>query len=168
MRSAARAPLVLVLAVGLLVACSPLIRVRARVERVDGVAVDVSKVAVRVRALCHGTAGILLAPDAGPPEPPTPFDPDAAAAARDASVPFSPIQTVFAPQIRVEDGVIAFDVHGVSCDVTTTAWLDANGDGVVGAGDYVGSLGPVQVQDRGLCAGNLNEIGPYRLSAVVP
>lgn len=148
-----------------LAACSPTIRVRAKVEMASGSALPPGGLSVRARALCHPASGVA------PPSPP-----DAGRAEAGSLLSFSgdggpvapdPVITVVSG-ISTREGTIAFDLHGVECSVSITAWLDVTGDGEVGPGDYVGSIGPVRVVDRGLCAGNLNDVGPLRLEPVAP
>lgn len=144
----------------LLVGCSPMIRVRAAVELTDGTSVDPTQVAVRARALCHAGPGVLppAPPDPGAAEPGTPLAVVADAASR--------VETVTG--IGIDDGRVAFSLHGSGCSAAITGWYDATHDGMVGPGDYVGSLGPVEVHDRGIIMGNLNDVGLLRLAPISP
>ncbi len=142
----------------LLVGCQPKIEVRAAVELTDGKSVDPTQVAVRARALCHAEPGTppLAAPDPGAAEASAPLPVGADESSRVETVTY----------IRIEDGLVAFSLRGGVCSVAITGWYDATRDGVVGPGDYVGSLGPVEVHDRGIISGNLNDVGPLRLAPV--
>lgn len=158
-----------------LTACSPLVRVRAKVSLADGKALDVHKVHFRAVASCDSSPLTPQLPDAGPGFTEAvgmlSFEVDRDAGLADASVAEPAASAAIGrsasvrnvPWTRVEKDSLAFEVHGATCNVGVTAWYDASGDGVVGPGDYVGNVGPVLVHDRGWCAGNMNDIGPLVL-----
>jgi hypothetical protein len=52
------------------------------------------------------------------------------------------------------------------CNAQLTIWYDANGDGVVSSGDFVGSTPIVEIRDRGLFSGNLTRGPDVRLRRV--
>lgn len=60
--------------------------------------------------------------------------------------------------------VIAF--RGRHCNVQVSAWYDTDNDNKVSRGDYLATVGPIVVRDRGLFGGNLTSAPDVRLSLV--
>lgn len=93
-------------------------------------------------------------PRAVAPVPPTPGSAPAEAH-RDGELTIEPQSTNYAFQERAS-----------RCLVQVTAWLDANGNGLVDRGDAAGSFPhAMEVVDRGFIRGNMNRLS-LRLSRV--
>ncbi|AUX35242.1 MULTISPECIES: hypothetical protein [Sorangium] len=134
----------------LLVSCSPLARVRSRLDLPASVG-SPDRQKLHVTFAASTAAGPLAAPPPGiePPE-----------------------QRLLA-EVEVTPAASGFDVElkfrKRSVYVNLTGWYDSNGDGKVNAGDAVGSLGPAPVlaTDKGVFSGNLTVTPPIELKPVL-
>ena len=62
--------------------------------------------------------------------------------------------------------VVTAAFRGQRCSARLTAWLDADADGKPSPGDFIGSTPAVEIQDKGVLAGNLTRGRDVVLSVV--
>ena len=62
--------------------------------------------------------------------------------------------------------VVTAAFRGARCSARLTAWLDADADGKPSLGDFIGSTAVVEIQDKGVLAGNLTRGRDVVLSVV--
>ncbi|HTN86262.1 MAG TPA: hypothetical protein VL242_21325 [Sorangium sp.] len=132
-----------------LASCSPLARLRSHLELPASVR-SPERQKLHVTFAAQAAAGPLAAPPPGlePPEQKLL-----------AEVDVTPVGSGFDVELKFRER---------SVYVNLTGWYDTNGDGKIGAGDGVGSLGPapILVADRGLFSGNLTVTPPIALEPV--
>ncbi|KYG00568.1 hypothetical protein BE21_07135 [Sorangium cellulosum] len=148
-RSEATAAAGLALLSLILVSCSPLARVRSRLDLPAAVGSPDRK-KLHVTFAASSTAGPLAPPPPGmePPEQ-----------RLLAEVEVTPADTGFDVELKFRKR---------SVYVNLTGWYDSDDDGKVGTGDAVGSLGPAPVlaADKGVFSGNLTVTPPIALRPV--
>jgi hypothetical protein len=62
--------------------------------------------------------------------------------------------------------VVTAAFRGARCSARLTAWLDTDADGKPSPGDFIGSTPAVEIQDKGVLAGNLTRGRDVVLSVV--
>lgn len=126
----------LVLGIVTSLACSPTVRVHVDIELPSGVPLDPARLHLRAHASCDPRARDSIAPPA-----PGLADPQS---------------QVWFEQVG---GSVTTSLHGGHCTIAITAFYDTNTNGVVDAGDYVAKVPATDVYDRGMCRGNMNDLG---------
>jgi hypothetical protein len=129
--------------------CSPLVRVEVKFE-VPGVPVlDPTRLHVRGRVACDSFD--LSEPRATPPAAPPPGLEESAAG--------GPRLAASSVSFDREGTVARASFRATKCHIAISAFYDTDNNGVLGPGDFVATLPAVEVSDRGLCSGNMNDLG---------
>ena len=144
--------------------CSPLSRLKCRFDLPKGHADrEPARLHVRARVVCNGEGGTIPSP----PEPGLEEESEESLTAPpDGGMSVLPRAAVRRASVRREGWSVELSERGSSCLGALTAWYDADGDGKVGSGDFVGEVPATLFRDRGLCAGNLTVVDPVAMRGV--
>lgn len=129
--------------------CSPSVRAEVKFE-VPGVPVlDPTRLHARGRVACDSFN--LAEPRATPPAAPPP--------GLEEPVEVAPRLAVSPVSFDREGPVARASFRATRCYLAISAFYDADSNGAVGPGDFAATLPAVEVSDRGLCSGNMNDLG---------